>query len=125
MRALRTAAVTVTTDAAGDGIGYSESINGRVLSVRYVKTNFDNNVTLAVTTEGTGESALALAAGQMDASVIKYPRVQVHDAADGAALTLDGTRKNVEPLVVVNERLKFTVASGGNTKSGTFYVTYG
>ena len=35
--------VTVTTDAGGDGIGYTtEVINGRVVAIRYLKTDYDN-----------------------------------------------------------------------------------
>jgi hypothetical protein len=46
--------VTVTVDAAGDGIGYSPALNGKVSQIRYVKTDYANGVDFTITAEATG-----------------------------------------------------------------------
>ncbi len=120
--------VTITTDADGDGTGYTPNIvSGYVESIRYVKPvsgGYENNVTLAVTGEDTGTAILSLAAGQMDASVTKNPRAAVHAVADGAALVLNSDDDPVtDKLAIAGERIKLVVAAGGDTKTGTFYVT--
>lgn len=127
-----TASVTVTTNASGDGTGYILVDPGAlVLAIGYTKdgtTPYSNGVGLAVTVEATAQAVLALASGgsNMDASLVKYPRAQVHDAADGSVMTVDGTRKNVAPVPVAQgQRLKFVVNAGGNTKTGAFYALLG
>lgn len=117
----RTVAITVLTNGSGDGTGYSIALSGRLCSIRYVKTDFDNGVDFVVTGETTGIELLTKA--DCNASATFHPRAQLHDVADGAGLTYDGTRKQVEQVRLYKERVKIVVAQGGNAKTGTFYVT--
>ena len=114
--------VSLTTDASGDVTGYAPSSTGRVLGIRYVKTDFDNGVGFTITAEATGQAILTLT--NQNSSGSFYPRVPVQDDA-GADATLDGTRKMREPVVIVNDRVKIVVASGGNAKTGAVHVLIG
>ena len=112
--------VSITTDASGDATVYTGYVNGRILGIIYKpgSSGIDTGAGLTITTETTGQAVLTKATAGTS-TVFFYPRAQVHDAADGAALTLDGTRKNVDYIRAVNERIKVVVASGGNAKSGS------
>lgn len=124
---MTTYAVAITVNTSGDGTGYTPDVNGYVESIRYVKPasgGYDNNVTLAVTGETTGAAILALAAASMDASVTKNPRAAVHAVADGAALLYAaGGAAVTDRLAIAGERIKLVVDAGGESKTGTFYVT--
>lgn len=117
--------VTITTDGSGDGTGYvATGPGGSVLSIRYVKTDYANGVDFVVTDDTTGMAILTVA--DVNASATFHPRAQVHDTADGSVVTMDGTRKRVEPVPVgAAGRVKIVVAQGGATKSGTFHVLLG
>lgn len=121
---MKTHVVDIVTDASGNGTGHTSVVSGYVESIRYVKSDYANNVTLAVTGETTGTPILSLAAGQMDASVTKNPRLAVHAVTDGAALVYTTDNKPVvDKIAIAGERIKLVVAAGGNAKTGTFYVT--
>ena len=47
--------VEITTVADGSVIGYSKPVNGRILSVQYVKTDFADGVDFAITSETTAQ----------------------------------------------------------------------
>ncbi len=120
--------VAVTTDAAGAATGRIRVENGgRLLGISYVKTDFANNVTLVVTVEETGAAVVSFGAAAMDTSVTTYPRAQVHSVAAGATgLTLDGTRIAADAIpIAAGHTLKFVVAAGGDTKTGTFFALVG
>lgn len=112
----------VTTAADGSFTGYTDEVSGRLLAIRYVKSNFDNGSTMTVTLETTGIAVWA--ESNVDASATRLPRTQVCGPT-GTALTYDGTRTVNEPIVVAKERIKLVVASGGNAKTGTFYFVLG
>ena len=115
--------VPLTTNASGACEAYSDPIQaGRVLAVRYVKTNFDNSVDFTITAEKTGESILALT--DQTTAGVWYPRAQVHGIT-GTGLTLDGTRLLVEPILLVNDRVKVVIAQGGNAKTGSIELLIG
>jgi hypothetical protein len=114
--------VPVTTATDGSAMAYSAVANGKVLAIQYVKDDFADTVDFAITTETTGQGLLIKS--DVTASAIFYPRAQVHSTA-GAGLTYDGTRVIAEPVPIDNERIKISIAQGGDTTSGTFYVTIG
>lgn len=115
--------VTITTDAAGAGTGYTEEpVNGYVHQIVYDKTDFDNGSTMTVTGESSGTAIWT--ESNVDADAVRLPRTQVCGPT-GTALTYDGTRIVAEPVALANERVKIVIASGGNTKTGTFYVVVG
>jgi hypothetical protein len=114
--------VSVTTAADGSATAYSNVVNGRILSIQYAKDDFADGVYFTITTETSGQDLWVDM--NINASETVHPRTQVHDTT-GSALTLDGTRKNVAPVVVADERIKIVIAAGGNAKSGTFHITVG
>lgn len=117
--------VSLTTDADGAATGYSPVVTGRILALVYVKpasVSFSDGVDFTVTLEGTAEPIYT--GTNVNASTVVYPRVGVHDAT-GAAATTDGTRLLREPVFAALDRVKIVVASGGDTKNGSFLVVVG
>lgn len=114
--------VTVTTGAAsGAGTGYTPNVTGKVLQIRYVKPgadSFTDGYTTTITTEATGVSILSEAA--INASATRNPRQAVHSTTGGA-----GSDPATDYIYVANERIAIAVATAGNSKTGTYYVTIG
>lgn len=109
--------ITVTTDGAGAATTYSGRVTGKILGVAYVKTDFADGVDFTITTEATGETVWTQS--NVDASAVKYPRRLVQDTVGvDIASTYDS-------IYMGNDRLKIVIASGGNTKAGTFYLLLG
>lgn len=115
--------VTIVTDASGDGTGYTPVVNGFVHQIRYVKTDYADGVDFTVTAD---ESGVAVWTGtDVNASVSVATR-QATVATDGSASLYAATGEPVETLIAVaDERVKLVVASGGDTKTGTFHVYVG
>ena len=111
--------VTVTTNASGAGTGYTPVVTGRIIAIIYSKTDFADGVDFTITSETTGQTIWSQE--NVNASATVAPRQATHSTA-GVAATYDGTRAVLAAVVVANERVKISVASGGNTKTGTFYV---
>jgi hypothetical protein len=112
--------VSITTASDGSATAYTTlPITGRIVAIRYVKTDFTDGVDTTITVEDTAEAIVTLTNHNTTANY--YPRVPVHDEA-GAAATLDGTRAMRDAVHVANSRIKFVVAAGGDTKTGTFHV---
>jgi hypothetical protein len=112
--------VTVTTDASGDGTGYTDAVTGYVQTIRYVKTDFANGVDFTITAEATGESILAVTDG--NASATYAPRQATVSVANAASLYAAGGTAVNDRIAVANDRIKIVVAQGGDTKTGTFHV---
>lgn len=116
-------AVAVTTDGSGDATAYTPVVTGSILSIQYVKTDFANGVDFVVTTETTAQSVWS--ENDVNASTVRCPRQAIHSTAGAALLYAAGGTAQVAPIYAAGERVKFVVASGGATKTGTFYVTVG
>lgn len=115
--------VVVTTDANGAGTGYSPNITGRILTIRYLKTDFAADVDFAITLEATDESLWTKE--DVDDSATVCPRQATHDGL-GAASLYAGAGEPVEDYIVaVNDRVKIAIAAGGSGKVGTFHVIVG
>lgn len=115
--------VAVTTDGDGAATAYtSEPVQGRVLGIAYVKTDFADGVDFTITTEATAQQLWR--EDDVNASKTIYPRLAVHSGL-AVALTFDGTEPVAEPAPVANERVKIQIASGGAAKTGTFHVYVG
>jgi hypothetical protein len=112
--------ITLTTSSNGTATGYTTPINGRILSIQYVKTDFVDGVDFAITTETTAQQLWA--ENDVNASVIKTPRQPVHSTT-GEPLEYVTGFAVVEPIAVDDERIKITIANGGEIKSGTFRIT--
>lgn len=111
--------VTVTTDASGDGTGYSDHIPYGLLSqIRYVKTDYANGVDFTITAEGTGETLWA--ESNVNADATRAPRQATHGTDGVASLYAAGGTAVQDKIAIVNDRIKIVVAQGGNVKSGSF-----
>lgn len=112
--------VTATTAADGTATAYSGVCNGSIESVQYAKTDFANGVDFTITTETSEQNVWVDT--DVNASETVYPMVATN-GTDGAALSGAGTLMSRIP--VANERIKIAIAQGGDTKTGTFYITIG
>lgn len=108
--------VTATTAADGSATAYTAAIRGKIIAVAYAKTDFTDGVDFTITTETTGQNVWVDT--NVNASETVFPKMLNDDTA-GADLTAihDHVR-------VFNERVKIVIASGGDTKTGTFTVYY-
>jgi len=114
--------VALTTDADGDATGYTPAVNGRILQIRYVKDDYAAGVDFTLTLETSGVTVWSQE--NVNASATVCPRQAVH-GTDGVAGEYANGYPREEPVVSADERVKIVVANGGDTKSGTFYVTVG
>lgn len=121
-----THAVTIETDDAGAGAGYTPAVTGRVLAIRYVKPAEDAyaaGVDVSVTNETNG--AAVWVEDDVDASATRCPRQPTHNTAGVAALFAAAGQPVNDYCWLARERLKIEIADGGVEKTGTFYVTIG
>lgn len=115
--------VALTTAVGGGATGYTGTVTGRILSIRYVKTDFADGVDFTITSEATGETILAKA--DVNASATFHPRGPTHDTAGVAALFAAGGSGVNDHIVLAKDRVKIVVAQGGDAKTGTVHVTVG
>jgi len=90
--------------------------------VQYVKDDMANGSTVTITGNTTGIPIMAITA--MNASATHLPRRATTDQ-DGAAITYDQTAAVHEAVVLVREKVKIAIASGGNGTVGEFIITVG
>jgi hypothetical protein len=115
--------VDVVTAADGSATAYSPNVNGYIHQIRYVKTDFANGVDFAITIEGTGQNVWTQ--NDVNASATVAPRQPTHDLAGAAALYAAAGQPVNDRIAIAADRLQIVIASGGNVKSGKFYVTVG
>jgi hypothetical protein len=118
--AQRLAAIAVTTIADGSATAYSEVATGKVSTIRYVKTDFDNGSTITITSEATGETIWTEA--NVNASATRAPRQATHSTAGAAALYAAGGAAVNDKIAIAADRIKIVIAGGGNVKTGTFHI---
>jgi len=112
--------VTITTAADGSGTGYTPVVNGRVLTISYVKAtsgSFADSVDFSIETENS--KVTIWDEDNVTATKAIYPRAKTHTTG-GAENDAD-----VDCIPVANERIKISVEGGGDSKTGTFYVMVG
>lgn len=114
--------VSVTTASDGTATEYSDVINGKIVSIRYVKTDFATGVDFTITADATGETIWT--ESDVNASVTVAPRQDTHSTAGVAALYAAGGAAVNDQIALSNDRVKIVIAQGGDTKSGTFHITY-
>ena len=115
--------VTVTTIADGTATAYSNHITGRLLEIRYVKTDYAAGVDFTITTETTGQGLWT--ESDVNASTVRRPLAASHGAAGTALNYNDESDEPVcVPIYIAGERVKFVLAQGGDTKTGTFTIVY-
>lgn len=111
--------ITVTTDGAGAATAYTNAVNGILQQIRYVKTDYAAGVDFTITNETTGETIWSQL--NVDASVTVAPRQPTSDTAGVASLYAAGGEPVEDKIAIAGHRIKIVIASGGATKSGTFY----
>ena len=110
--------VSVVTDESGDAIVYTPALNGMVRSVRYIKPNsggLDVGSDIDIVTDKG--AVVVWDKDDLDASAVIYPMVPAHD---NTGALVGGS---YAPIPVCDERIKITVANGGNAGAGTFEFT--
>lgn len=125
---IRKFTVAVTTDSGGDATAYtaadstgnSAQINGEVISLQYVKTDFADGVDFTITDETAGQTIWTEL--NVNAAKTVAPQQATHSTAGVASLYAAAGEPVETPIVVANERIKIVVASGGDTKSGSFII---
>jgi len=113
----------ITTATGGAGTGYTPIATGRVLAVRYVKTDFTDGVDVTVTVERTGEAIVTLT--DLNAAAVYYPRVATHDVAGAVAVYIASGQAVREPVFIADDRVKVAIAAGGDAHTGRFYALIG
>ena len=116
--------ISITTTSGGADTEYSSVVTGCVAQVRYVPDGtapLDTGADLDITLETSG----VIVANHDDIGTSAFTRVYLqatHDV-DGSASLYAAAGEPVEaPVCVANDRLKVIIGSGGDTKSGTFYI---
>ena len=107
--------VAVVTDESGEAVVYTPALNGMIRSVRYVKPDsggLDNDSDIDIVTDKG--AVVVWDKDNLAASAVIYPMVPAQDnkGADVAG--------SYAPIPVCDERIKITVANGGNAGAGTF-----
>lgn len=118
--------VDITTAADGTASGYTPPVNGRILQIQYVKdgtTPYDNTVDFTIIAEDSATPILSKSGNT--ASTLFVPRQATQSTAGVAALyAAAGTAVN-DYVFIAGERVKITLAQGGNAKIGRFIVWVG
>ncbi len=121
-------ALTLTTNASGDAVVYSDKdVAGRVLQMRYVPDGsapLATGADLTITGETTGV-AIATLADIGTSAFTRLPRQATHAADGTAAVFADAGEPVLEPVYIAGERIKVVVAQGGDTKTGTLHLVIG
>lgn len=117
--------VTVTTDASGDAVGYTEVAQGLLHSIHYDKplSGGLETATVTVTTDESGQTLWS--ESNVDASADLAPRQATCDYQHNASLYAAGGEPVEDKFGIARERIKVVIASGGDTKSGTFHFLVG
>ena len=120
---MRRLKLDVVTAADGTAIAYFNRQSGTIHSVHYAKdgaTPFTDGVDLSMTAESTGEGIWT--ESNVNASAVRYPRAPVHNQAGAPVLYAAGGAPVHDKIALSNDRIKLSVAQGGNAKTGHFIV---
>lgn len=108
-------AVTVTTDASGDGSAEAGPFSGHLVKVVYVKDDYADGIDVDIT--GAVGASVLLSADNVNASATFYPVVLSSLNTSGANIASVYSR-----IPLADELVTVTVAAGGNAKTGTWYL---
>lgn len=106
--------VSLTTNGSGAATGYTPVVHGRIARIAYAKTDFADGVDFTIKTEDTGQKLWVDT--NINASEAVHP-VKAATLTDGSMSSLTEV-----PIFAANERIKIVVASGGDTKTGSFKI---
>lgn len=117
---IRRFTIPITVNSDGDAEVYSPVIRGKLVSIRYVKTDFADGVDFVLTGETSGQTIWSEEA--VNASATRYPRAPTHSTAGVAALYASGGAAVNDMIALSDERIKIMVADGGDEKTGTLHI---
>lgn len=110
--------VAITTSALGAAVAYSPQCNGLIRTVEYVKpTSGGLDIATDIDIVADISGAVIWTNDDLAASQVIHPLAQAQDNT-GADIT-----GAYAPICLADERIKITVANGGNAASGTFIFT--
>lgn len=96
-------------------------ITGKLLAIRYNKTDFANGSTITITSAGTEQSLLAKTS--INATETFYPRDVICTAAGvDSVFIASGQNVQLAQFVLYEEQIKVVVADGGVSKSGALEI---
>lgn len=118
--------VEVTTDASGDFSTVIRGVRGRFKQMRYVPDG-TNPLDTGADLDVVGSKSGLVLVNQDNIGTSAYtiaPRQPTHDATGAASLYAAAGEPVEAEIYVHGEDLDFTIASGGDTLSGTFYFWF-
>jgi hypothetical protein len=111
--------VTLAVNASGAATVYSDPLSGLIAGLYVENGDLDAGSDITITDEASGAAILTITNLAADAWYV--PTVGVVDAAGAARLyAVGGTA--IPALIPIDGRLKFVVAQGGVSKTGTVHV---
>ncbi len=124
MSFIESESVSITTAADGTVTAYTAKVyTGRVMKISY-GGEFDATLDTAITTAVTGQT-LWTETDVAKAATFRCPRDPTHSSVGVASLYVASGTAVEDYIHVVNERIKFVLAQGGNAVTGTFRVYIG
>jgi hypothetical protein len=114
----------VVTATGGGATAFSPVTTGRVAEIKYVKDGsnaYTNGVDFTVESEATATQFWR--EDDVNASKTVYPVAGATTFAGAALLFATGGTAVPVPFYVAQDRLKITIAAGGDTKTGRFVLT--
>lgn len=113
--------VSVTTAADGTATAYTpRRVSGEIVQIEYAKTDFADGVDFTIEGEATGIDLWV--ESNVNASAVRAPRQATHTNVGAAALYASGGVAVLDRIALANDRVKISIAQGGNAKSGTFHI---
>ncbi len=113
--------VSVTTNGSGAATAYTDTaVRGRIVNIIYTKTDFADGVDFTITLEDSAQNLWVDT--NINASETVAPRQPTHDSAGDASLYAAAGEPVEDYIYACHERVKIVIASGGDTKSGTFKI---
>jgi hypothetical protein len=115
--------LTVTTAADGTATAYTPRLTGKIHQIEYVKDGsnaYTDGVDFTITGEATGVGLWTEA--NVNASAVRAPRMPTHSQVGVASLFAAGGTAVQVPVALANDRVKITLAQGGNAKVGVFHI---
>ena len=116
----RTFSIAAVVAADGTGTFYSPYFSGTVRAIQYIKTDYADTADFAITLDVSGQGLWTEA--NVTAAATKYPLTAAHSTV-GVAVTYDGTRPILVPVIASRDRVKIIIAQGGTSTTGAFKVT--
>jgi hypothetical protein len=121
---IRRFVIPITVDENGDAEAFSPVLSGKLVSFRYVKTDFEDGVDFTITSEATG--ATLWAEENVNASATRHPRAATASTAGAAALYANAGQAVLDKIALSQDRVKIVIANGTGDdggETGTLHIT--